>query len=117
MSRAALRSIELSRVDIPLRVRFAHASAQRDRTESVLVVVTTAAGVVGYGEGCPRHYVTGEHEASVLRFFAEYADAILAEVMDIASLRDFASAHRAVQALCVLVDRSEFLRSLGQPIS
>ena len=89
MTHSTLRSLELARIDIPFRIRFAHASADRDRTESVLVAATTAAGTVGYGEGCPRSYVTGEKLASVHRFFAEHANAILAEVADVESLRGF----------------------------
>ncbi len=95
MKRSTRRSLELARIDIPFRVRFAHASAVRDRTESVLVKATTAAGTAGYGEGCPRSYVTGEDLASVRRFFEEHAGAILDEVADVESLRGFIGGHRA----------------------
>ncbi len=94
MTHSTLRSLELARIDIPFRIRFAHASADRDRTESVLVAATTAAGTAGYGEGCPRSYVTGEDLASVRGFFAEHATAILAEVADVESLRGFVAGHR-----------------------
>ena len=95
MMRSALRSLELARIDIPFRLRFAHASAERDRTESVLVVATTAAGAIGAGEGCPRSYVTGEDRTSVERFFDAHADAILEEVCDSESLRGFVESRRA----------------------
>ena len=55
-----LESLELSRLAIPFRETFRHASASRSATESVWAEARTTDGVVGYGESCPRGYVTGE---------------------------------------------------------
>ena len=47
-------------VRIPLRREIRHASHVRLHTDSLIVRVTLANGMVGYGEGLPRDYVTGE---------------------------------------------------------
>ncbi len=47
-------------VRIPLRREIRHASHVRLHTDSLIVRVTLANGIVGYGEGLPRDYVTGE---------------------------------------------------------
>ncbi|MDP5171256.1 MAG: hypothetical protein NWR72_13510, partial [Bacteroidia bacterium] len=51
---------------IPLRIQFSQANNQRLSSESVILTVETAQGIRGYGEACPRAYVTGEDMASVL---------------------------------------------------
>lgn len=55
-----LTAFRAYRLRIPFRSRFSHALASRDRTDSVLLALTDAEGRVGYGEGTPRPYVTGE---------------------------------------------------------
>jgi len=57
---------------IPFKYSFSHASATRMETESVLIKAITNDGIVGYGEGCPRSYVTGETLASVIGFFEAF---------------------------------------------
>lgn len=47
-------------VRIPLRKAIKHASHSRTETENVIVRCTLDDGTVGYGEGVPRDYVTGE---------------------------------------------------------
>src|SRR5581483_12485069 len=47
-------------VELPLRFSFGHALAARKSTRNVLVRVVLDSGHVGYGEGVPREYVTGE---------------------------------------------------------
>jgi L-alanine-DL-glutamate epimerase-like enolase superfamily enzyme len=49
---------------------FKHSSAARSTTENVIVELTTSEGTVGYGEGCPRSYVTGETTDSAAEFLA-----------------------------------------------
>ena len=57
---------------IPFTTLFKHGSAERAQTETVIVEVTDASGLVGYGEGCPRSYVTGESIASCQAFFRDH---------------------------------------------
>jgi muconate cycloisomerase len=47
-------------VRIPLRKAIKHASHSRTETENIVVRCTLDDGTVGYGEGVPREYVTGE---------------------------------------------------------
>jgi muconate cycloisomerase len=53
-------------VRLPLKRQFAHASAVRQQSESVLVRCELADGTAGWGEGVPRAYVTGETPAGCL---------------------------------------------------
>jgi len=63
-----IKKIEFSELNIPFNVTFSHASASRESTQSIWVKVATTRGLTGYGEGCPREYVTGESLESVKRF-------------------------------------------------
>ncbi|MEM7258900.1 MAG: enolase C-terminal domain-like protein [Pseudomonadota bacterium] len=58
--------------DVAMRFSFRHASASRKRTCSFIVEITDSNGLCGYGEGCPREYVTGETIASVELFLKTY---------------------------------------------
>lgn len=55
-----LVSIEGIHVALPLKKAIKHASHQRTVSDSLIVRVTLDDGTVGYGEGVPRSYVTGE---------------------------------------------------------
>jgi len=52
--------IEAMKVRLHLRKPFRHALCSRTETENVIVRVELAEGTVGWGEGVPRDYVTGE---------------------------------------------------------
>lgn len=72
-----LTTFEILVVRIPLRVTVSHHLADRAVAENVIVTVTDQYGQRGWGECCPREYVTGETIASVKRdlkqvFFPEY---------------------------------------------
>jgi len=79
-----MKTISLRALQIPFRTRFKHASAERHATQSVWAEAVTVNGKTGYGEGCPREYVTGESIHSALAFFA----AVRSEVGGIASLTE-----------------------------
>lgn len=53
-------------VRIPLRKAIKHASHTRTETDNVIVRCTLDDGTVGYGEGVPRDYVTGETADSAI---------------------------------------------------
>lgn len=57
-----MRVVELEArvVKIPLKRRITHATHARTETENVVVRCQLSDGSVGYGEGVPRDYVTGE---------------------------------------------------------
>ena len=57
-----MRVVELGarQVRIPLRRKVTHASHVRTETDNVVVRCVLSDGSIGYGEGVPRDYVTGE---------------------------------------------------------
>lgn len=57
---ATVTDVDMFGVDLPLRIRFSHAAARRERSESVFVRVQLDDGTEGWGESLPRPYVTGE---------------------------------------------------------
>jgi L-alanine-DL-glutamate epimerase-like enolase superfamily enzyme len=87
-----LSQLEIRKLEIPFRFSFKHSSAERSVTEAVIVVAESDASVKGYGEGCPRGYVTGESIASCMRFFEMCRDEIL-QIQDVESLRKWVSIH------------------------
>jgi muconate cycloisomerase len=55
-----IASLEARHVRIPLRKPVKHASHARTETDNLVVRCVLADGAVGFGEGVPRDYVTGE---------------------------------------------------------
>jgi len=53
-------ALELRHVRVRLRRPVTHASHARTETDNLVVVCTLSDGSVGYGEGVPREYVTGD---------------------------------------------------------
>lgn len=86
-----LKHIELKKLEIPFRVSFKHASAERTTTETVIAEAHSENGMIGYGEGCPRSYVTGESIESCMDFMASHHQSIVS-IDSIDSLRAFVSA-------------------------
>ena len=72
---------------VPFKTVFRHAQGSRRRAENLIVAAYSVDGAVGYGEGCPRRYVTGETVAGCLAFVREQADDLAARVTDAASLQ------------------------------
>jgi len=65
-----IESVELRRVQIPLRRAFKHALSERQHTDAVFVTIRDDAGEIGWGEILPRSYVTGETVEHVLEVSA-----------------------------------------------
>jgi L-alanine-DL-glutamate epimerase-like enolase superfamily enzyme len=55
-----LRSIDLFHIAVSLKRAIRHASHERTTSDNLIVRVTLSDGTVGFGEGVPRPYVTGE---------------------------------------------------------
>jgi len=69
------KSLEVWRYEIPMRVRFEHAAAGRAVSTGILARLELADGSVGWGEGIPREYVTGETIDSAVQVIrTAYAD-------------------------------------------
>lgn len=80
---------------MPFRAVFRHASARRDRTENLVVAARSSGGLTGYGEGCPRSYVSGESVASGLAFVEQHRDSLIRDIHDVPSLKQWMDRHRA----------------------
>lgn len=77
---------------IPFTVAFRHAAAAREETATVWVEAVDGTHV-GYGEGCPRSYVTGETVESALSFLGAHAEDLGRTVDDLPSLRAWMAGH------------------------
>lgn len=84
--------LTFQQLKIPFKHSFSHASATRMETEAVIVKAVSSAGVTGFGEGCPRSYVTGETLETVERFFGAFLEE-LGELEDLESLSSWCEQH------------------------
>jgi L-alanine-DL-glutamate epimerase-like enolase superfamily enzyme len=82
-----IESIQPSVLEIPFKVAFRHASAERSAMQSLWVEARGADGIAGFGEGCPREYVTGESLASAQAFVRQGRGHWIGSIRDIESLR------------------------------
>ncbi|MFM7129604.1 MAG: dipeptide epimerase, partial [bacterium] len=57
---AAIARVEIRHVRLNLKKKIKHASHARASSDSLIVAVCLDTGEIGYGEGVPREYVTGE---------------------------------------------------------
>lgn len=58
---------------MPLRFPIEHSLAHNTHTNSLVIRLQDASGLVGYGEGVPRSYVTGENPERAQRFIKDIA--------------------------------------------
>lgn len=84
--------LQFSELRVPLKMTFRHASAARTHGES-LWVEAMRGGLRGYGEGCPRPYVTGETRESVRAWLGDRAAQIAAECDSLDDLRAWTVTH------------------------
>jgi L-Ala-D/L-Glu epimerase len=81
MTRVA--SIDVASATLPLRFSFGHALAARRESTNVYVRLTLDDGTVGYGEGVPREYVTGETAQSAFAALCDHqAPALVGRTID-----------------------------------
>ncbi len=75
--------IDVASATLPLRFSFGHALAARRESTNVYVRLTLADGTVGYGEGVPREYVTGETaESAFAALCDEQAPALIGRTLE-----------------------------------
>lgn len=60
-----IQNISIKHLQIPMRIRFAQSNNTANQSSSVFLELQTTNDIVGYGESCPRTYVTGEDYHSV----------------------------------------------------
>jgi len=71
------RALDVWAYKIPMRIRFEHARAARDTSTGILVRLALSDGSVGWGEGIPRDYVTGETVDGAVRIIRDHYAACL----------------------------------------
>lgn len=69
--------LSVTKIEIPFKSAFVHASKSRLSTESVLIKIRTENNLIGIGEGCPRSYVTAESLDSVFAFVEQYRESLI----------------------------------------
>ena len=89
-----IERLDVYRFPVPFRVVFRHASASRSEAANVIVAARGPGGVTGYGEGCPREYVTGETRESAASFVERHRGLLGTEVRDTKDLFAWTRAHR-----------------------
>lgn len=88
-----IKNIEVTELKIPFKVSFQHASASRAETDTVWVQVS-GDGRSGFGEGCPRPYVTGETVYEAVEWLKSVGLGIQHEVKSVHDLRQWVHGHR-----------------------
>lgn len=81
-----IQSVILKKINIPFNTTFKHSSAVRSKAESALVEMNSDSGFVGYGESCPRQYVTSEDLNTVNTFFHTHIDSFKEQVNNLEEL-------------------------------
>ncbi|MEM9840800.1 MAG: enolase C-terminal domain-like protein [Pseudomonadota bacterium] len=93
------KKVRWRRFEAPLRFGFKHASANR-RAAAAIIVEVREGGISGLGEACPRPYVTGETQESVVAFLSKHAAAFVRQASSIRAL------HKLIDDESALIDRN-----------
>ncbi len=106
------KSLEVWAYQIPMRIRFEHARAGRATSTGILVRLALDDGSVGWGEGIPRDYVTGETTETAVEIIRTRYSACLAEDAPLATtpVESDGVVHNAAWCACELA----YLDAVGQ---
>lgn len=89
-----IERLDESSLEIPFKLSFKHASADRAKMASVWVEACANHGeLVGYGEGCPREYVTGENLQSAFDWINRYQPSIVNDITCLETLKRWVLKH------------------------
>jgi L-alanine-DL-glutamate epimerase-like enolase superfamily enzyme/pimeloyl-ACP methyl ester carboxylesterase len=114
--------LHFSELRVPLKATFRHASAARTHGESLWAEASRGAHR-GYGEGCPRAYVTGETRASCAQWLGTWQESIQSRCTSLDALHSWLAEHADVVDAspsawcaieCALLDL--FARERGQSV-
>ena len=89
-----IEGLDVFTFGVPFKTVVRHASASRRRARNLIVAARGPDGTTGWGEGCPRPYVTGETVESAAAFVHGHRDAVARYVADIGSLHSWIDEHR-----------------------
>ena len=88
-----IEGLDAYRFPVPFRMVFRHASASRSESSNVIVAARAPDGVTGYGEGCPREYVTGESVDTAVAFITKHKLSLIRHVEGLDGLLAWIQAH------------------------
>ena len=91
-----IERLDVLTFETPFNTVFRHASASRWRAQNVIVAARGPGGATGWGEGCPRPYVSGETVESASGFVHGHRASAAREVFDVESLRSWIGEHKAL---------------------
>ena len=113
------RALEVWAYEIPMRIRFEHARAARDTSTGILVRLVLDDGSVGWGEGIPRAYVTGETVDGAVRVIEDHYAACLTAKAPLATdpIADDGVVHHAAWCACELAYLDAVGRSRRQRVA
>lgn len=86
-------SFEVFRFPVPFKRVFRHSSAIRKRAENFIVRATMKKQTTGWGESCPRVYVTGESVTTCKQFLRDNLHS-LESISDLTSLHNWVAEYR-----------------------
>jgi L-Ala-D/L-Glu epimerase len=90
-----LADLEFGFLSIPFKTAFNHAAAARNVTHSLIAAARTTCGIAGFGEGCPRGYVSGETGVTASQFIYAHRADWLDRLRGVCDIADWAAGHRA----------------------
>ncbi|MCM3880833.1 MAG: hypothetical protein ND807_12060 [Vicinamibacterales bacterium] len=93
MASTRIVRLEMEPLKIPFKIAFRHASAERVETSSLWARAFLERDIVGYGESCPRPYVTSESLDTAQVFFRRHELAWRERIFDVASLGGWIASH------------------------
>jgi L-Ala-D/L-Glu epimerase len=89
-----IERLEVTSLEIPFKASFKHASADRAKMASVWVKAYASQGdMMGYGEGCPREYVTGENLQSATAWINHQHASIINDISCLETLKNWVLKH------------------------
>lgn len=86
-------TLEVFSFPVPFKRVFRHSSAVRKQAENFIVRATLNNQITGWGESCPRDYVTGESIATCNKFLRSNHDSLIECITDLASLHEWIDNH------------------------
>jgi len=84
-----INKITFKELSIPFNRAFKHSSATRSETETIWIEIQTQCGAVGFGEGCPRSYVTSESISTAFKFFNDHQYSIKENIHNLQNLKEW----------------------------
>ncbi|MEH6345406.1 MAG: enolase C-terminal domain-like protein [Bermanella sp.] len=85
-NRLSINDVIIKKLEMPFTLNFKHAQASRSQAYGILIQINGSCDIKGYGESCPRPYVTGEDYNTAGSFYHQHLESILEIVRDYPSL-------------------------------